>query len=59
MQKILDQIKSAKPKKIILDTDAYNEIDDQFAIAYAMRCPETVEILSINAAPFLNSRSSR
>ncbi|MBQ8275614.1 MAG: nucleoside hydrolase [Clostridia bacterium] len=58
MQKILDQIKSAKPKKIILDTDAYNEIDDQFTIAYAMRCPETVEILSINAAPFLNSRST-
>ncbi len=58
MQKILEQIKSAKPKKIILDTDAYNEIDDQFTIAYAMRCPETVEILSINAAPFLNSRST-
>ena len=58
MQKVLEQIKSGKPKKIILDTDAYNEIDDQFAIAYAMRCPETVEILSINAAPFLNSRST-
>lgn len=58
MQKILDQIKSAKPKKIILDTDAYNEIDDQFAIAYAMRCPESIELLSINAAPFLNSRST-
>lgn len=58
MQKILEQIRSAKPKKIILDTDAYNEIDDQFAIAYAMRCPESIELLSINAAPFLNSRST-
>ncbi len=58
MQNILAQIKSGKPKKIILDTDAYNEIDDQFTIAYAMRCPESIELLSINAAPFLNSRST-
>ncbi|MBQ2767854.1 MAG: nucleoside hydrolase [Clostridia bacterium] len=58
MQNILAQIKSGKPKKIILDTDAYNEIDDQFTIAYAMRSPESIELLSINAAPFLNSRST-
>ena len=57
MQYILDAIKSKDRKKIILDTDAYNEVDDQFAIAYAMLAPETIELLSINAAPFLNSRS--
>ena len=45
-------------KKIILDTDTYNEIDDQFALAYAMLSPDKVEILSVNAAPFLNSRST-
>ena len=44
-------------KKIILDTDTYNEIDDQFALAYAMLSKDKVELLSINAAPFLNSRS--
>ena len=45
-------------KKIILDTDTYNEIDDQFALAYAMLSPDKVELLSVNAAPFLNSRST-
>lgn len=45
-------------KKMILDTDTYNEIDDQFALAYAMLSKEKVELLSINAAPFLNSRST-
>lgn len=57
MQHILDAIQLNTPKKVILDTDAYNEIDDQFAIAYAMRSADRVELLSINAAPFLNSRS--
>ena len=45
-------------KKIILDTDTFNEIDDQFALAYAMLSPDKVELLSVNAAPFLNSRST-
>ncbi|MBR7185217.1 MAG: nucleoside hydrolase, partial [Clostridia bacterium] len=58
MQNLIKELRSEKPKKIILDTDAYNEIDDQFAIAYAMRSPERVELLSINAAPFLNHRST-
>ncbi len=56
MQRILDDLKTTKKKKIILDTDTYNEIDDQFALAYAMLSPERVNLLSVNAAPFLNSR---
>lgn len=43
---------------IILDTDAYNEIDDQYAIAYAMLSKKKINLLSVNAAPFLNSRST-
>lgn len=58
MQTILQAIRAEGKKRVILDTDAYNEIDDQFAIAYAMRSAERVDLLSINAAPFLNSRSS-
>jgi len=42
---------------IVLDTDAYNEIDDQFAIAYALLSPDRIETQAIYAAPFLNSRS--
>ena len=29
---------------VILDTDAYNEIDDQFAIAYLLRATEKCRI---------------
>ena len=53
----LAAIKDGTKKKIILDTDTYNEVDDQFALAYAMLSPEKIELLSVNAAPFLNSRS--
>ncbi len=41
----------------VLDTDAYNEIDDQFALSYLLRYPERVNLLAVSAAPFLNSRS--
>ncbi len=58
MQDILQDIKSPTIKNIILDTDTYNEIDDQFALAYAMLSPDRVRLLSVNAAPFLNSRST-
>jgi len=40
---------------LVLDTDAYNEVDDQFAIAHALRSAHTVEALY--AAPFDNQRS--
>lgn len=42
----------------VLDTDAYNEIDDQFAIALLLKCPEKVNLRQIYAAPFFNSRSA-
>lgn len=58
IKEILKDINSDSVKDIILDTDAYNEIDDQFAIAYALLSKDRVNILSVNAAPFLNSRST-
>ena len=42
---------------VILDTDAYNEIDDQFAISYMLKSPERMNIKAFCAAPFLNSKS--
>ncbi len=41
----------------VLDTDAYNEIDDQFALAYLMKSPEKVRVRAIYAAPFFNAKS--
>ena len=43
---------------VILDTDAFNEVDDQFAIAYLLRSEEKLNTVGICAAPFLNEKSS-
>ncbi|MDL2206809.1 nucleoside hydrolase [Eubacteriales bacterium OttesenSCG-928-N13] len=43
---------------MVLDTDTYNEVDDQFALAYALLSPETLNVQAIYAAPFLNTRST-
>ncbi len=43
---------------VVLDTDAYNEIDDQFAIAYLLRSKERLNTKAIYAAPFYNTKSS-
>ena len=42
---------------VVLDTDAYNEIDDQFAIAYMLKCSDRINVKGICAAPFYNSRA--
>ena len=42
---------------VVLDTDAYNEIDDQFAISYMMKAKDKLSVKAICAAPFFNSRS--
>ncbi len=38
--------------RFVLDTDAFNEIDDQFAIVYALLSPEKLDVEAIYAAPF-------
>ena len=44
--------------KVILDTDTYNEIDDQFALVQMLFSKKRIDVLSINAAPFsMNNRS--
>ncbi len=43
---------------VVLDTDTYNEVDDQFALAYLVRNPEKLNIKAIYAAPFVNAKSS-
>ena len=43
---------------MVLDTDSYNEIDDQFAISYALRAKEKLNVKALYAAPFFNARSA-
>lgn len=42
---------------VVLDTDAYNEIDDQYAIAYLLNSKEKLNTKAIYAAPFFNGNS--
>jgi len=38
--------------KMVLDTDTYNEVDDQFALSYALLSPEKLDVQAVYAAPF-------
>ena len=42
-------------KSIILDTDMYNEVDDQFALTYLMKSLDKIELEAITIAPFSKS----
>ncbi|MFQ6044107.1 MAG: nucleoside hydrolase [Candidatus Poribacteria bacterium] len=42
---------------MVLDTDTYNEVDDQFAVVYAL-LSEQLNVEAIYAAPFFNNRSN-
>ncbi|MBN2004308.1 MAG: nucleoside hydrolase [Anaerolineae bacterium] len=42
---------------MVLDTDTYNEVDDQFAVAYALLSPAKLDVQALYAAPFFNARS--
>ncbi len=44
--------------RVVIDTDTYNEIDDQFALAYALMSEERMQVEAIYAAPFFNHRST-
>ncbi len=38
--------------RVVIDTDAANEIDDQFALAWALLSPGQVDVQAVYAAPF-------
>ncbi|MBQ3792304.1 MAG: nucleoside hydrolase, partial [Clostridia bacterium] len=46
------------PVDVVLDTDTFNEVDDQFALAYLLCLQDKVRVRAITAAPFHNQRSS-
>ena len=47
----------AGPIDVVLDTDTYNEIDDQFALSYLLRSGEKLTVKALCAAPFFNENS--
>ncbi len=46
------------PVDVVLDTDAFNEIDDMYAIAYLLRSTEKLRCQAIYAAPFSNRKAA-
>lgn len=42
---------------VVLDTDTYNEVDDQFALAYLLCSEDRLRVRAVCAAPFHNAKS--
>lgn len=58
-EKLLQRLAHPKRKvRMVLDTDTFNEIDDQFAVVYAMKSPEQLQVEAFYAAPFHNKLSA-
>lgn len=56
--KVIKRLEKPKGKvDVVLDTDAYNEIDDQFALAYLIQSNEKLNLKAVYAAPFYNHHS--
>ena len=56
---LIERLKKPKGKvDVVIDTDTYNEIDDQFALAYLIKSDEKLKLKAIYAAPFYNSKST-
>lgn len=45
------------PVDVVLDTDTFNEVDDQFALAYLLCNQEKLRLQAIYAAPFFNEKA--
>ena len=43
---------------VVLDTDTYNEIDDQFALSYMIKSGDKLNVKAVYAAPFFNEKST-
>lgn len=43
---------------VVIDTDAFNEIDDQFAIAYLLKNADRLNTVALYAAPFFNEKAT-
>lgn len=52
MSKEINQVK--EKLNVILDTDTYNECDDQFALAYMLKNQDIFNIEAITVAPYIN-----
>lgn len=57
---LLNRLKRPRPDQIVdvvLDTDTFNEIDDQYALAYLIESSDRINLEAVYAAPFFNHHS--
>ena len=54
-KELYEVVNKMEKKKVILDTDMYNEIDDQFALTYLMKSLDVFDLEAITIAPFSKS----
>lgn len=45
------------PVDVVIDTDTFNEVDDQFALVYLLKNLDRLRLRAIYAAPFLNEKA--
>lgn len=58
MPSLIKRLEKPKgPVDVVIDTDTYNEIDDQFAVSYLLKKPEKLRLKALYAAPFFNDKS--
>ncbi|MCL2321085.1 MAG: nucleoside hydrolase [Oscillospiraceae bacterium] len=59
LEEILRKLQKPKGKvDVVIDTDTFNEIDDQFALSYLIKNEDKLNLKGIYAAPFTNSKST-
>lgn len=56
IKRLLRLEKPEGPVDVVLDTDTYNEVDDQFALSYLIKSSDELNLKAIYAAPFYNYR---
>lgn len=50
---------ASRPIRVVLDTDTYNEVDDQFALAHLFLSPDRICLEAVYAAPFYYPQINR
>lgn len=54
-QELYEEVNKMEKKKVILDTDMENEVDDQFALSYLIKSLDVFDLQAITIAPFSKS----
>ena len=58
-ESIIKRLEKPKgPVDVVLDTDTYNEIDDQYALSFLVKSHKKLKLKALYAAPFSNNKAA-